>query len=117
MTTILVVDDEPDIRSMVRLVLELEGYRVEEAGSGEDALERLESDIPDLMVLDIRLPGIDGWEVLDRLADRPERPEVVVISAHGASSSQEKAATAGCSFLPKPFTPQDLTSAIAKQLG
>lgn len=118
-TRILVVDDEPDIRSMVRLVLELEGYQVIEAGSGEQALELLMEARPDVLLLDIRLPGIDGWEVLDRIGDAPQepRPGVVIISAHNTATAPARAAELGCDFLAKPFTPDDLTKAIIKSLN
>jgi len=65
--TILIVDDEKNIRRTVRMVLEGEGYAVEEAASGEEALARLPDVAPDLILLDVQLPGISGLELLESL--------------------------------------------------
>ena len=85
-TSILIVDDEKNIRRTVRIVLEGEGYSVEEAGSGEEALARLPDIAPDVVLLDVQLPGISGHEVLESLrrgrapAGAPE-PVAVMISS------------------------------------
>ncbi|MGB7813930.1 MAG: response regulator, partial [Polyangia bacterium] len=65
--TILIVDDEKNIRRTVRMVLEGEGYTVEEAASGEEALARLPDVVPDLILLDVQLPGISGLDLLESL--------------------------------------------------
>ena len=61
---ILLVDDDPNIRHLVQLYLEKEGFRVTPAGRGDDALAAFRRDTPDLMLLDVMLPGMDGWQVL-----------------------------------------------------
>ena len=114
--TIMVVDDEPDIAFTIRLVLEMDGYAVLVARTGEEALEMLEREEPDVLLLDIRLPGIDGWEVLDRLrsSDRLHRLPVIMISAHAGPSAADVALAQGCSaYLPKPFEPDELLDKVA----
>jgi len=113
-TTVLVVDDEPDIALICRLALTLAGYEVEERGSGKDALEYLADVTPDVVLLDLRLPDLSGWEVLDRLRDsgRLSALNVILFSAH--SSAAQDAVNAGCvSFISKPFTPDDLVAHVA----
>src|SRR5450432_1288274 len=104
---ILVVDDEPGIRQSLSGVLEDEGYTVETAGSGEDALAALPGAAFELMLLDIWLPGMDGMEVLARVQEIPfaERPVVVVISGHGSIEAAVKATKLGAfDFLEKPLS-------------
>jgi len=113
--TVLVVDDEPDIVLTVRLALELEGYRVLSAGSGEDALELLERERPDIILLDLRLPGIDGFAVLERLAR--STPPVIVLSAHANGGTMQRALEMGCrEFITKPFNPDQLVDKIEATL-
>jgi CheY-like chemotaxis protein len=109
--TVLVIDDEPDIVLMVRTILELEGDDVLEASTGEAALEVLEREDPDVALLDIRLPGLDGWDVLRRLRDsgRLEQLPVLMVSAHSTPSTFERAQAEGSSgYLTKPFTSDEL---------
>lgn len=114
--TILVVDDEPDIVLTVRLALELEGYRVVSVGTGEDALEVLQREKPDVMLLDLRLPGIDGFAVLERLPD--DNPPVIVLSAHASGGTVRRALEMGCrDFITKPFKPDQLTAKIRSVLA
>ncbi|MFN2491200.1 MAG: response regulator [Actinomycetota bacterium] len=113
--TIMVVDDEPDIVLMVRLILELDGYDVLEAGTAEDAFEVLEREHPDALLLDIRLPGLDGWAVLDHLKASSRLPQlpVIMISAHSTPSTSARALDEGCSgYLTKPFDSEQLLSEL-----
>lgn len=81
--TVLIVDDNPGFRRCARTLLEAEGLHVvAETGSGEEAFAAVAEHRPDLVLLDVRLPGIDGFEVARRLADRPDAPEVVLTSSH-----------------------------------
>ena len=80
---ILVVDDEPAIRDTMRMILEYDGHEVLTAGSGPEALSIAERESPDLAFLDIKMPGIDGLEVLSRLRGTNETLPVVIVSAHG----------------------------------
>lgn len=117
---ILVVDDEPDIRMLVRMVLERAGHAVIEAANGNEALTALETSHPDLMLLDMRMPGLDGWAVLERM--RAEnwfaRIPVVVLSAHVDAAASRKALQEGCSgYIGKPFRPQELVETVEKVLA
>src|SRR5258706_15485636 len=80
---IMVVDDEAEIRRSVRMILEYEGYDVQEASSGPDALALIEREPPDLVFLDIKMGGLDGLETLQKIRHVNEALPVVIISAHG----------------------------------
>jgi two-component system response regulator VicR len=79
MTRIMVVDDEPDLLEVVRLILESDGYQVVTAGSGQEALDRMEKEKPDLVLLDIIMPKMDGWEVFSRIKADPKTTDIPVI--------------------------------------
>ena len=86
---ILVVDDEPAIRDTMRMILEYEGHEVAAAGSGPEALGLVEREAPDLVFLDVKMPGLDGLEVLSRLRGLSDALPVVIISAHGTSTHMD----------------------------
>ncbi|MGH8992507.1 MAG: response regulator [Acidimicrobiia bacterium] len=118
--TVLVVDDEADLLFTVTLALEMAGYSVVQATSGEEALEMVEAVSPDVVVLDLRLPGIDGWEVLRRLGVGLERPKVpvVLLSAQVDTATAARAMDLGCrAYLAKPFRPSELTRVVAEVLA
>jgi DNA-binding response OmpR family regulator len=107
---ILVVDDDADIRTMVRTVLETEGYAVDVADDGFAALRAVESTEPDCVVLDIMMPGIDGHAVLSRIrgSARPTLP-VVMLTAAADDDQAWQAWTEGVDyFLAKPFDADEL---------
>jgi CheY-like chemotaxis protein len=108
---ILVVDDERDIRSTVAEMLELEGYAVDEAVNGADALDAVERRRPDVILLDMRMPVLDGWGFATELRQRGKQiPIVVMTAARDASRwAEEIAATAA---LAKPFGFDDLLRAV-----
>ncbi|RJP26179.1 MAG: response regulator [Candidatus Abyssobacteria bacterium SURF_5] len=106
---ILVVDDEKNIRTTLRQALESAGYRVETAVSGEDALAKLAESSFDLLFLDIKLPGIDGLEVLRRLRAEGKRLPVIIITAYGTIESAVDAMKMGAvDYLRKPFAPDQI---------
>jgi CheY-like chemotaxis protein len=110
---VLVVDDEPSLRALLRGVLRIAGYDVREAASGEEALEILDRETPDAVLLDILLPGIDGWEVLDRLKPRLATLPVLVLSASTGPMAYARAEAAGCrGFVEKPFQVQELIARL-----
>lgn len=118
--TVLVVDDEPDIRVLARVTLQSAGYRVIEASCGKDALEMTQTEGPDAMLLDIRMPEMDGWEVLEKLkgADLLDDLRVVMFSAHEMASAPERVRERGAAgFLAKPFMPEDLVDAIGSAVS
>ena len=91
---ILVVDDEASIRDTLRMILEYEGYEVLQAATGEDGVRLIEREAPDLVFLDIKMPGMDGLEVLQKVRHLTDSTPIVVISGHveqGGASSTEAA--------------------------
>ena len=80
---ILVVDDDPEVRALLRRILEGAGYLVETAGSGQTALEAFAERRPDLLVLDLAMPELDGWAVLERLQGQGRLPPVLILSERG----------------------------------
>jgi CheY-like chemotaxis protein len=111
--SVLVVDDEPNVRSLVRDVLELSGYLVREACSGSEALLAVEAQRPDCVVMDVMMPGLSGIEVLTELRSRPILGSLPVLLLSAADDDQTTWAgwRAGAScYLPKPFDPNLLTS-------
>jgi DNA-binding response OmpR family regulator len=118
--TVLVVEDEADIMLTIRLTLQAEGYRVIGAGTGEEALAIFAESPPDVTILDVGLPGIDGLEVVRRLrADRDhENARIVVSSAHASGDVRRLAAALKCSaYLTKPFSTAALSATVASVLA
>src|SRR6187401_1409808 len=105
MPSILVVDDEPGVRSSISGVLKDEGFEVEAVGTGEECLERANSEAFDVIVLDIWLPGLDGLTTLQRLRERQIDSQVVIISGHGNIESAVRAIKMGAfDFVEKPLS-------------
>jgi two-component system nitrogen regulation response regulator NtrX len=101
---ILVVDDNEDIREALRTTLELEGYEVLTAPDARTALADLDANPPDAVLLDIKMPGMDGFEALDRIVARPTPPPVLMISGHGDIATAVEATRRGAvDFLEKPL--------------
>jgi two-component system, NtrC family, nitrogen regulation response regulator NtrX len=114
---ILVVDDEAEIRRSVRMILEYEGYDVQEASSGPEALALLERERADLVFLDIKMPGIDGLEVLQKLRQVDESLPVVMISGHGTVSTAVEATKLGAfDFIEKPLASERVLVTIRNAL-
>jgi two-component system nitrogen regulation response regulator NtrX len=101
---VLVVDDESDIRSSLRMILEYEGYELAEASSGEEALTKLDGEHPDVVLCDIKMPRMDGMEVLARVKQSDPALPVVVISGHGTIATAVEATRLGAfDFMEKPL--------------
>ena len=118
-STILVVDDEESIRRSLRMCLELEGYCVWEAVNGACALEQIHHDKPDLVLLDLAMPQMDGMTVLAELQNLwPWYPtRVIVITAHGSVKTAIEVIRLGASdFLEKPFVPENVRRSAASVL-
>lgn len=110
---ILVVDDEPAIVTVVRERLEREGFGVRTVASGEEALAHLDADLPDLIVLDVLLPGMDGFEVLRRLRGTGNTVPVIVLTARDEDVDKIVGLELGADdYLAKPFNPRELTARI-----
>ena len=121
MTTILVIEDEPDIRDLIRITLELDGMEVVPACDGQEGLAAAGASHPDAIVLDVMMPGIDGWEVLRRLksdAGALANVPVVMLTARTGAIDRIKGGIEGAvRYLTKPFHPEDLRAALQEVLA
>jgi CheY-like chemotaxis protein len=118
--SILVVDDDPNIRSLLELLLSAEGYRVRTASHAGEAQAHLHDFVPDLILMDIQLPGTGGLELTEHIKKNPERSHIpiVAMTAFEQDGHQQQAIDAGCSgYLAKPFRAQTLLTLVAAQLG
>jgi CheY-like chemotaxis protein len=117
---ILVVDDYEDAREMYAEYLRFCGFRVAEARNGNEALEQAFTLKPDLILMDLSLPGMDGWEATRQLKsdERTSRIPVVALTGHALAGASEGARKAGCdSFVTKPCLPDDLVVEVRRMLG
>jgi len=117
--TILYIEDNIDNRTLVRRVLQIEGYRVMEAESGFRAFEILRAETPDLVLMDINLPDMDGYEITTRLKQMPSLAKVPVIAmtANVMKGDREKTLAAGCDgYISKPIDIDTLPGQIARFL-
>jgi CheY-like chemotaxis protein len=116
---ILVVDDYADNREMYAAYLQFHGLNVVEAANGAEALERAFERPPDLVVMDLSLPGVDGWQATRTLKSdvRTKHIPVIAVTGHALAGAPEHAAEAGCDgFLTKPCLPEDLLHEIHRML-
>ena len=112
MTTILIVDDEPNILELSRLYLEQEGYRVEGAGNGNDALSKFDTVKPALVVLDLMLPDIDGFEICRQLRKKSDVP-ILMLTARKEDIDKIVGLELGADdYLTKPFNPRELVARV-----
>ena len=115
---VLIVDDDPRVREYVRVNLEMEGYGVREAGSAEEGLTVLEEVSPDLILLDVMMPEVDGWEMLRRVQERHGVGAIPVVMFSGKVDDETLAdaeSRGAQAFIGKPFNPQQLIEST-KQL-
>jgi CheY-like chemotaxis protein len=113
--SILVTDDESNIRMMLRTALESDGYLVAEASNGREALAIVQQDPPDLMVLDLNMPVLDGMAVLEQMKSLAAevKPRVIVLTAYGSIPAAVKATRLGAvDFLEKPVSPDELRRTV-----
>jgi len=114
-TSVLVVDDEPQVVWVLQFSLEAEGYTTFAARDGVQAMTAIAEHHPNLMLLDIMMPTMDGWSVLEAMMRLPreERPRVVVVSAMSNLRDRARAAEMGAdAFMPKPFNVDDLLGVL-----
>ncbi len=110
--SVLAVDDEPRYLEIIRFNLESAGYRVECAASGEDALKTFAQGEPDLIVLDVMLPGLDGFEVLGHIRERSSCP-VIMLTAKGSEEDKVRGLRLGADdYVTKPFSAQELLARV-----
>src|SRR5438552_15817600 len=116
-TSVLVVDDEPQVVWVLQFSLEAEGYQTYAAHNGLEALEEIAVHHPKLVVLDIMMPTMDGWAVLEELmkVPREDRPRVVIVSAFASKNDRTKAAALGAdAYVPKPFDIEELLTVLQR---
>jgi twitching motility two-component system response regulator PilH len=117
---VLIVDDDAGLRGFVRASLELEGYTVREAASADEGLDALEDEPPDLILLDVMMPRVDGWEMLRRVQERHGVGSIPVLMFSGkvdeqaAADATERGAQG---FIGKPFDPQQLIESAKQMLA
>ena len=120
MATILVVDDDPDIRTLIQTVLEAAGHDVTLASSGQEALNKLKRRPFELVVLDIMMPTMSGYEVLEQIRAIPSRaqtPVIVVTAKHDPSGVMREVKGGAVDHLAKPFLPEELEEVVERALG
>jgi DNA-binding response OmpR family regulator len=118
--SILIIDDDPDICEILKVNLEFAGYDVALAGDGASGLREAFNLKPDLIILDLLLPELDGWQVLSRLSedDRTERTPVIVLTCKGDDQDVLRGLSSGAvEYLTKPFYPEDLVASVKILLG
>jgi two-component system cell cycle response regulator DivK len=117
---ILVVDDHEDNREILRVLLANAGYSMIEAHDGETALTAARSEKPDLILMDIQLPGLDGYEATRRIKASPGLAEVpiIAVTSYALSGDEQKALAAGCiAYVAKPYSPMQLLAKIQMHLA
>lgn len=115
MTLVLVVDDEPNIVLSLEFLMQQAGFEVITANDGETALQRVAEQRPDLILLDISLPGLSGFEVLEQLRAQPEhaRLPIIMLTAHGREVEREKGLALGADdYITKPFSTRLLVEKV-----
>jgi two-component system cell cycle response regulator DivK len=116
---ILVVEDQEDSRRIMRDLLTTTEYEVTEAENGEEALAAVAKQRPDLILMDIQLPVMDGYEATRRLKADPSSSSIpiIAVTSYALSGDEEKARAAGCNdFVPKPYSPRQLLAKIRQYL-
>ena len=117
---ILIADDEEDVKVVVQLFLESKGYEIVTAFDGLDALQKAKDEKPDMILLDIMMPLIDGFEVCRKLKEDPETAEipVIMLSASSHAESKQKGLDVGAiDYIVKPFVPENLENVVRGILG
>jgi two-component system cell cycle response regulator DivK len=116
---ILAIDDQEDNRRILHDLLTAVGYEVLEAADGEDAVAQAEAHVPDLILMDIQLPGIDGYEATRRIKANPAlaRIPVIAVTSYALTGDEDKAMEAGCdAYIAKPYSPRALLAKVREFL-
>jgi two-component system, cell cycle response regulator DivK len=116
---ILVVEDQEDNRQIIRDLLSATDYEITEAITGEDALVAVSKRRPDLILMEIQLPGLDGYEATRRIRAEPglQSVPIIAVTSYALSGEEQKARAAGCTdYVPKPYSPRQLLAKIREYL-
>jgi DNA-binding response OmpR family regulator len=117
---VLVVDDEPNIVMSLRFLMQREGFHVEVAATGQDAVAALKGPAVDLVLLDVMMPGLDGFEVCQRIRAAPawRAAKIVMLTAKGRDVERDRGMALGAdAYVTKPFSTRDLVAKIKQMLG
>ena len=120
MIRVLVIDDEAPIRLLCRVNLEAEGMSVIEAGDGPGGLELARSEQPEVILLDVMMPGLDGWRVAERLLDDPVTRDIPIVFLTARADIRDRARgidLGGLDYVTKPFNPVELASLVRAVVG
>ena len=120
LTTVLVIDDEAPIRLLCRVNLEAEGMAVLEAPDGPAGLNRARADDPDVILLDVMMPGLDGWRVAEELLDDPRTAAIPIVFLTARAELRDRARgidLGGLDYITKPFNPVELAPFVRNLLG
>lgn len=118
--TVLLVEDNDDNRHVYALILRHAGYRVVEARTGDEAVSLARSELPDLILMDISIPKLDGWEATQRLKseDGTRDIPIIALTAHALEEDRQKAIQAGCDgYLAKPVEPRRVVQEVERFVG
>jgi DNA-binding response OmpR family regulator len=119
-TTVLVIDDEAPIRLLCRVNLEAEGMAVLEAADGPSGLEKARSETPDVILLDVMMPGLDGWRVAEELLDDQRTQEIPIVFLTARAELRDRARgldLGGIDYVTKPFNPVELATQLRRLLA
>jgi len=114
-TTVLVIDDEAPIRLLCRVNLEAEGMRVLEASDGTTGLEQAQTDMPDVILLDVMMPGLDGWQVAEQLVEDERTSAIPIVFLTARAEVRDRAKgldLGGIDYVSKPFNPVELAPLV-----
>jgi CheY-like chemotaxis protein len=114
--TVMVVEDEPAIRGLLSMTLESENYRVETAGDGREALTKVGRHSPDLILLDLMLPNMDGWEVIEALHEESDTKRIPIIAVSAGRRIADVGERGVQAFLSKPFDVDTLLKVLEEVL-
>lgn len=121
MARVVCIEDEPDMIELMRLLLTRQGFEVIGARGGKEGLELVEQNLPELILLDIMMPDMDGWQVYDQLKANPKTRDIPVIVVTARAQTAEKLAALGEAgvddYIVKPFGPGQLVDSIERVLG
>ena len=120
MMRILVADDEIHIRTLLKITLEMSGYEVEVAADGQEAMEKIAAHRPDLILLDIKMPRLNGWQVCERVKtdETTKKIPIIMITAFGQKEARQRSMDLGADeFIAKPFETPNLLELVQKLLG
>ncbi len=116
--TILIADDYDDNRELLRLLLSGAGYRVREASNGHDCLKMAQAELPDLIMIDLSMPGIDGWEVLKEIQTDPHTAQVPCVAVTAHDADRETVLELGfVEYVSKPFRTGELLRIVGQLLA